>query len=239
MNSKSECEYKKIFNIIRNEIMIQPELIICDYEKSLVNSLTLIFSNTKIIACIFHFSQIIWRKVKEMKLVQDYRKNNIIRNFIRKILTLPFYPIDQVKIQFKKILSIANDFLLYSPLSNFFIYLEKFYIGNDICDGSYPIKFWPCFYRVLNTQPRTTNAVESWHSSINRRTGIAHPNICRLLLSLQQEKESVRYKLIQSVKGINLNIFDSHECKELKLCMVIDNYEMFLDDGVFVALDVF
>ncbi|KAG0436193.1 hypothetical protein DMUE_4343 [Dictyocoela muelleri] len=92
MNSKSECENKKIFNILRNEIMIQPELIICDYEKSLGNSLTLIFPNNKIRGCLFHFSQIIWRKVQEMKLVQDYKKNNNIRNIIRRILTLPFIP---------------------------------------------------------------------------------------------------------------------------------------------------
>jgi transposase-like protein len=47
--------------------------VIIDFEISLKNSITKIFTSAAVYGCSFHFSQNIWRKIQELELVCSYK----------------------------------------------------------------------------------------------------------------------------------------------------------------------
>ncbi|KAG0442095.1 hypothetical protein DMUE_0545 [Dictyocoela muelleri] len=75
--NKNEKTYLKLFKQI--EIIMQenqPKYIIMDFEMAPMSAFFKIFKNTKIYNCYFHFTQIIWRFVQKIGLVNKYKSNN-------------------------------------------------------------------------------------------------------------------------------------------------------------------
>ena len=58
------------------------------------------------------------------------------------------------------------------------------YFGPTWLDGQFPVRIW----NVFNSNVRTKNQVESWHSRLNRTVGLTHLNMYRLLDSLRREQ---------------------------------------------------
>ena len=72
--------YNKVFIVIKEYangkfVNIEPKRIICDFEKSLLNSLSISFPTTKITGCYFHYCQAIYRKIQKFGLGNVYNNN--------------------------------------------------------------------------------------------------------------------------------------------------------------------
>jgi hypothetical protein len=127
-------------------------------------------------------------------------------------------------------------------LSIFIKYFEETYIGIYsiekilIKKPMFPIEFWNTHERVLRNLPRITNSVEAWHRSLNQKSMVSHPNICRFISTIQKEEELVKFNLIRNENGM-LQTSTRNLCKEENLRVVVENYENFIGDGFYLALE--
>ncbi|CAM4852211.1 unnamed protein product, partial [Rotaria magnacalcarata] len=55
--------------------------------------------------CMFHFNQAIHRKITHLGLVNDYLRNETVRDQCRQLMALSLIPIDEVKSQFQRLTS--------------------------------------------------------------------------------------------------------------------------------------
>ena len=74
----------------------KPQKITIDFEKSVINCVSNIFPSTKIQGCYFHFSQSVWRKVQGLGLVKEYKTQESVRKWVKRIAALPFVPEDRI-----------------------------------------------------------------------------------------------------------------------------------------------
>jgi hypothetical protein len=80
---------------------------------------------------------------------------------------------------------------------------------------------------VQNSITRTINCLEAWHRSLNFKCNTPHLNLGEFIEIIIEENESVRVKLIQSRKFIDLS--DKDLIKEEKLRVIVKNYEYYMD----------
>ncbi|KRX72665.1 hypothetical protein T06_9764, partial [Trichinella sp. T6] len=71
-------------------VNLNPQTIICDFEAGLTSLIQGYFPNTRVHGCYFHFSKAVHRKVGELELNRNRRKN------IRMLLATVFLPVPQV-----------------------------------------------------------------------------------------------------------------------------------------------
>jgi hypothetical protein len=69
MRTSSINLYDRVMsNIIEQHSKMTPEYIIFDYEPAIYNSMKEGFPNANLGGCLFHLSQILWRRIQTMKL---------------------------------------------------------------------------------------------------------------------------------------------------------------------------
>ena len=97
MENKTEEMCKKAFEILCAECEtifgghLSPGFISTGYE---IAAIRVTFPNCRICGCLFHFSQILWRKVQAVELAQEgmYRDNDEIRTQFHLIVGLALIP---------------------------------------------------------------------------------------------------------------------------------------------------
>ena len=185
--------------------------------------------------CLFHFGQSLYRFLKDScRIFKDLRNNENIRIIFRKILNLPSFPIDKVFEEFRIIKSNALDLNVSEVMEIFFNYFERTYLGRFegrvFLHPSYSIDFWSCYDRILSDIPRTNNAIEGWHSYLNDKAGISHPNIARFIDLLKNSKNMTHYNLLQISNGSSIPIPNNCLRKEYKLRVALYNFQNFVRD---------
>ena len=76
---------------------VNPENIVCDFEKSVINAAKLVLGqHINIHGCFYHLTQASWRKIQSLGLADLYKTNNDIKQFCGKIDGLAFLPVEQV-----------------------------------------------------------------------------------------------------------------------------------------------
>ena len=95
MTSRQEHLYAAIF---RKIIDIMPSSgirvteIMCDFEAAMRSAIIRCFPNISLSGCNFHYSQAILRKISILGLTRTYKQDEILRNFIRKLLVSRLMP---------------------------------------------------------------------------------------------------------------------------------------------------
>ena len=79
MMTKTERDYERVFNKVKEITNIKPLYFGVDYEKGLSNALRSVF-NVKIRYCFFHFGQSIWRKIQQIGLSVEYNNNEAFKS---------------------------------------------------------------------------------------------------------------------------------------------------------------
>ncbi len=123
------------------------------------------------------------------KLSQDYIKDKQIRQYYKYLKALCFVPPSDLIEVFNIISKDAPT--AFVPM---LVHLEKYYIGKSFSNRpgvravpAYPIKFWNCYYRVLNGDARTNNSVEAWHLQFELDVG-KHSTMNKLLTKNRTKK---------------------------------------------------
>lgn len=97
MSSKSKLAYDEFFYELCHiccewQIDLSPKRIISDFEVASVASAKFFFPSVDFKGCLFHFGQIIWRRVQHERLASKYGINEEFSLSIRKLKSLAFVP---------------------------------------------------------------------------------------------------------------------------------------------------
>ena len=164
------------------------------------------FPNTSINGCLFHFSQCLWRKIQNLGL-QCWYTNNDNAIIIKQIQALAFVPPEDVADLFTNFL-ISIDPETDEILSDFFEYFEITWLGivqrGRRRRPTFDIQMWNVYDRIGSDLPRTTNSLEGWHQTFNKRVSITHPTFSKLVKKIKDEQASTEFILEQSALGANI-----------------------------------
>jgi len=87
--------------------------------------------------CIFHWTQAVWHKVQDVGLASAYRERDAVHRYVRRLMTLPFLPADDIVPTFEQIKQRAQSsrllklvsYLLYTTYC-ISIYLQIQYLSH-------------------------------------------------------------------------------------------------------------
>ena len=185
LSSKTSATYYELFNVLRFHvsrlgIVLNPSIIISDFESGLIEAVHQQFPNVLHTGCHFHFTQAVWRKVQELGLSAQYCSPQYaeLTKFIQLCMALAFISVSDVLSQFNLCVAALSDSDL-ALLTPFIAYFRKTWI-----DGVFPIVMWNQYRH--DYQHRSNNHVEAWHASL--QTKLPHkPNIFVLITALKLE----------------------------------------------------
>ena len=66
------------------------EFFMTDFEAAIRSAFKLFWPGITLLGCYFHFSQLIWKRVKKTNLQVEYEKNDEFNALIRRLSSLPF-----------------------------------------------------------------------------------------------------------------------------------------------------
>ena len=130
----------KYFDILKNVYKFYPKLINTDFSKSLSKAIKNNFSDCLIIKCYFHFSQAIWKKVKQL----GYTEKDILNNTIELLSNIKVMCFMDPK-KLKKFYSLITD-EYGEKYESFFKYFEKQWINKKKLGKYTPI--WNYFINL-------------------------------------------------------------------------------------------
>ncbi len=114
-----------------------------DFETSLIPAVS---------AEVKNFNQCLYRRIQSLGLATAYSHDESVRNCCRKLMALPFLPIQEVETSFYNLRATADP-PVKKQLRELFLYFYDYWINNI------PIEMW----NVQNHQYRTNNICEGTH----------------------------------------------------------------------------
>ena len=201
MTNKSYNSYIKIFQEIKFLLenydlpwKYNDAKFMCDFEKSLMNSLKKEFKNSKINGCYFHYIKSLWKKVRKLGLT----KSKYIDSTKIIVFALKIYPFILDKNKEKYMNEIFEYAKSKSKDYNSFI---KYYIKN--WSQSNFLKF----YLINNGEiiNRTNNYFESFHHKLNQTIGMSYPRISILTEELIDLSIEYYISYVEKIFENNLN----------------------------------
>ncbi|CAF1124225.1 unnamed protein product [Brachionus calyciflorus] len=210
---KLQTSYERVFEFVRRHIQNEPDFVITDFEKSILNCIEKFYPKTKIGRCYFHLTKNLWKNVVDKGLKKMYRKNESFRQSFRFLKALPFVPIKHTIFAFDYIKSISPS--EFTPILDYF---ESNYIGKKKEDDEkvrlvprFKIDTWNVRKRMEKNLPRSNNSVEAWHKAMSQDIP-DHPNVNKLIDFLLKEQHLTEI-LIQQIKSGMIFQRDKSEVK--------------------------
>ena len=132
MNKKSEEAYISLFKYLDENIFkLNAATFMTDYETAMRNALKLIYPNSKLYGCWFHFCQAVRRHLiiqKRSVLLPFIRNNKNASLIYHKLLALPLLPAKSIPVMFEALKLQAQTFDSEKLFNKFFNYYEKQWI---------------------------------------------------------------------------------------------------------------
>ncbi|XP_076036582.1 uncharacterized protein LOC143022320 [Oratosquilla oratoria] len=133
--------------------------------------------------CAFHWTQCLWRKVREIGLSPSYRNDYPTHNLLRQFLALPFLTSGHIP----AIFSFLSQKATTPNLAEFAHYVRKTWIKGS---------FWtPRTWSVFMEAVRTNNDVEGWHGMLNRHAKGYNLSFYKLLHLLQEKSHLIQLQV--------------------------------------------
>lgn len=195
MTNKTIGDYRQILQAVKRKVLRltghtwEPASIVMDFEQALITAVETDLPNTRTELCYFHFNQSLWRRIQELGLTRAYKRDENLKEILRKVMSLGFLPVALVRNNFTLLRNspgTRRKIYQYPALFDFFNSVQNTYIV-----GQFPAPVWNVYER--NMDCRTNNNAESFHRSWNNRVGVRHPNLwifVRHLKDLQASTES-------------------------------------------------
>ncbi|XP_061178328.1 uncharacterized protein LOC133186965 [Saccostrea echinata] len=181
MSRRKSRDYAAIFKKLKEIIPGVPQVqtFVVDFEKGAWKAIREEFPNTLIKGCAFHFGQAVWRKVQELGLRTTYTKRGAEYRYIRSLMALPFLPSADIQPAFDRLSARATS----QELQQLVAYMDSNWIGSAV--------WQPRNWSIFQTNVRTNNDVEGWHTRINADIGKANAAFYILVPALQREARLV------------------------------------------------
>ncbi|XP_063222324.1 uncharacterized protein LOC134530933 isoform X2 [Bacillus rossius redtenbacheri] len=158
--------------------------IIMDFEIALRRAVRVVYAESRIGGCWFHYCQAVWRQVNRRGLVGESRRNPNIKLAIKMIMALPHLPAQRGQAYdnstpavnvldglraIREFVQEANILQINSVLD----YFQRFWLGRVGAEN----------FSIFNEPHRTNNHLEAFHSRLLSVMG-AHPNIWQFIKTL-------------------------------------------------------
>ena len=196
---KASTTYYRTLETLKREMAVRglvfnPPEVMSDFEHSLLTTVPLLLPTTRLRGCYFHHTQCIWRWVQQNGLVVDYKEDDRIRDFVRKLMALAFLPILLVRSTFLTLASLPvveeNE-----GCQQLLQYYQETWLS-----GTFPLRLW----NVHAEGTRTNNHIEGWHSKRNKATRKMHPSIHELVDVIEVEQGANEVTLLRARLGAAL-----------------------------------
>ena len=190
--NKTRNTYERLFQILkrvceRQGLTFNPPEFSVDFEQACLQAVNSEFPDAVVAGCLFHFSQSVWRKVQDVRLVVAYKEQPEVRQFVRRLCALAFVPLDRLDDAWLEVTAVAPNDNRVEELTDYFVRTWFEDVG-----ARFSRRTWNQHDRMDAASSRTNNHVESFHSAFNKRSNGAHPNIyklCALLRDHQTQTE--------------------------------------------------
>jgi hypothetical protein len=231
--NKQQNTYERALEMILNKIDdvrpgTRPTCLNIDFEKAEDNAFKQLIPNVRIHGCFFHFSQSIWRKIKELGLVERYRNDEYFRMIMKSFSALAFVPSQEVITTFGSLADEMTDNFGEEEAYNTFIeYFVMTWVGRQYPRRTpkFDIDMWNCNNITLEGLPRTTNSAESWHHAFAVIFSSHHPNPYKLVGGLLKEQVRVDFICTRLEAGQTMPLYTRVEYRhanERLLALITD-----------------
>ena len=170
----TQCYLQAFHHLVKeckkNDLQFNPIRLYADFEKAIHNAARHVWPSIEVKGCRFHLGQSWYRKIQQLGLSNDYKRNNTdISNFLKLFFGLPFLSCDVVEDCF------AFDIMALQPQGNRIVQFTDYILETYITDDAeFPPQIWAEF---VSSTMRTTNNCESFHKKLNSSFNSSHPNI--------------------------------------------------------------
>ncbi|CAG0905533.1 unnamed protein product, partial [Darwinula stevensoni] len=143
----------------------------------------------------------VWRKIQDSCLKPRYENDPEFRLQMKSLPALSFVPPAKVEDAFNDLVATMPNTAL--PVLSYFEdnYIRRVMRGSHQIPPLFEPGLWNNYNRVLQDLPRTTNAVEGFHSSFLKNCDGLHLNFFTYLRRLQQENNKHEVSIIQRIAG--------------------------------------
>ena len=101
---ESKKAYEELLGLVVELIQVElnktpsPNYVLSDFELSFMKALKKVFPNTQTFGCLFHFGQMVWRRVQKYGLQSSLSqaKNVDLRSNLHSLIALAFFPVADV-----------------------------------------------------------------------------------------------------------------------------------------------
>lgn len=171
--NKTKITYKVLFSLIKSQIpQFNPKNIILDFEQAAMTAIKDAFPDTCICGCFFHFCRSLWRKADEVGIT----KSALARKHVKRCTVLAHLPKEFIDSGWLYIMSQC-------PNDETIVQFNNYFVETWLSESSFFADKWSC----SNNHHRTTNMVESWHATINKKVKSKPKSIAHYLTILQRE----------------------------------------------------
>ena len=201
--NKSSATYVEMFTAVRDALVNTfgdtgcPRTFLVDFEAAAIKAIQVVFTDSVVKGCCFHYRQAIYRKVQTVGLKGDYENtdNSTVREWVQQLMCLSVLPAWAIPIVWSRLQSpprtgnAATDAKLLELAG---------YFENTWINGEFPPALWS---HCDNLGPRTTNHAEGFHNSLNVKFGMPHPSLRAFLNWLQKAQYEVQCRIVQLESG--------------------------------------
>lgn len=113
------------------------------------------FPDARMHGCSFHFTQALWKHVKDIGLAVAYSSQPEVRQYLKVLFALQYLPVHEIEGAFNLHTADAPE-----RLKPFVDYMQSTWIT-----GRWKPEHWCMYKRAI----RTNNDVEGWHNRLNRK----------------------------------------------------------------------
>lgn len=200
------CKLKEIVHSMEQKL--NPQLVLTDFEKPLVNALEAEFPQTRQSMCFFHFSHHLFRSVEKHGLAMSFEKNYWLLQNYKRLKALAYLPAEHIPDAFYVLKSNAP-LELHRFLDDF---ADNFIFGKvtvNTVDGT-PMRsrptfsptFWSLHPNILLAIPGTYQHSKEWHYRMARILTAYHSDPLNVFRSFQHEQQEAQTKLAATLAGM-------------------------------------
>ncbi len=184
----NQRDYEAILKQLNEDFDLTVKTVTCDFESAVWSATRDAIPGTKMLGCLFHFNQALFRKIQSLGLATSYDNNEDFKMHVKKMMALPFLPSEWIE-------NIFNQLCSQQPAAS----LQQFhsYIKDTWIDGQFPPESWSVYKRTY----RTNNDVEGYHNRLNRNARQPNLNLYTLIDVLHKESLQVDYDVRFLVQG--------------------------------------
>ena len=217
LSGKETQQYYTILQAVKHTVeqywmnACNPELIMTDFEKTIINACAVVLPNIAVTGCFFYLLQSIYRKIESEGLQVAYNNpaDCSIRQYSHVLAALSYIPVIDLPRVFNLLKANAPNQLV--PVMNYF---QEYYVLWHPARGQrravppqFPPTIWNQHKAAIGNTAKTNNASEGWHNRFHLLLGKNHPDFYVALNEFQKEQDDtawdVQYRLALNGSGWN------------------------------------